>query len=70
MDELAKLRQAVAKRDEWTQRVDDGVVAAYEAGFSLSQIAEALGLRTLEAARQRLLARGVELRPQGRAPKA
>lgn len=64
-EELARLRRSV----EAANRIDERAEAAYLAGASLSQIADVLNV-TLEAARQRLLARGVEMRPRGRAPKA
>jgi predicted ArsR family transcriptional regulator len=68
VDDLASIRQAVAKRDQWATTLDERVMAAYEARRSIEQIADALGVE-YEAARQRLMRLGVQLRGRGRPSK-
>ena len=66
MDHLDAAVRASGKANEWTAKRDAEVEAAYtEDGYTLGQIADRLGL-TLEAVRQRLIQRGVEIRPRGR----
>ncbi len=65
VDSLDAAARSAAKVTEWTDRHGADVEAAYTDGYSLSQIADRLDI-TLEAVRQRLKARGVELRPRGR----
>lgn len=65
VDHLDAAVKANAKAREWDARRDAEVEAAYTAdGHSLDAISKRLGI-TLEAVRQRLLARGVTLRPRG-----
>lgn len=64
-DELAAIREAIAKRDEWSRAIDERAVFAYEAGASIDKVADALGV-TYKAARDRLEGAGVIFRPRGR----
>ena len=65
MDHLDAAERSAAKIGEWSERHAADVEAAYlRDGYSLAVIADRLGL-TLEAVRQRLIGRGVELRPRG-----
>ena len=48
--------------DLWAGRHEDAIATYYKAGASLRDIAELIG-QTVEGVRQRLLRRGVDLRP-------
>lgn len=61
MDERTVRRSSATAR-EWSQRSDDDIVAAYEAGAGLRSLAEWSG-RNYETVRKFLIRRGVELRP-------
>jgi hypothetical protein len=65
VDELATVSHAARKVSEWTQRYEESIETAYDAGHSLNEIGNAAGL-TLEGVRQLLLRRGVQLRRRGR----
>lgn len=65
VDELATVSHAARKVSEWTQRYEESIETAYDAGHSLNEIGNASGL-TLEGVRKLLLRRGVQLRPRGR----
>lgn len=64
---LDRIRKSRAKVDEWEQRVEADVVAAYRAGATLAQLAEVMEVRSIETPRQLLLRHNVTLRSPGRA---
>lgn len=63
---LARVARAREKVAEWDERVATEVVAAYRAGATLAQLAEVMGVRSIETPRQLLIDRGEELRGRGR----
>lgn len=76
-DALDKLRQARAvaaasraQADTDAKAADQAAIAAYEAGANLRQLAEAMGIRSIEGARKVLNKNDVKRRRRGAPDKA
>ena len=63
---LARIAKSRAKVREWDDRVEADIVAAYRAGATLSQLAKAMEVKSIETPRQLLIRHDVELRAPGR----